>query len=82
HQANRTPYVDFKSPYNTRIHVGLPPGPIASPGLSALKAVAHPATGDYLYFVSGDDNKTYFSKTLEQHELNTRLHCQANCSLF
>lgn len=78
----RAPTVDYESPYNTRVNRGLPPGPIASPGLSALKAVANPASGDYLYFVSGDDGKNYFSRTLDEHERNTARHCRANCSLF
>lgn len=77
-----TPSVDLASPYNTRIHLGLPPGPIASPGATALIATATPASGDYLYFVSGDDGKNYFSRTLEEHEANTRQHCHVNCSLF
>jgi UPF0755 protein len=77
-----TPSVDLASPYNTRIHSGLPPGPIASPGVTALIATAAPAPGDYLYFVSGDDGTNYFSRTLEEHEANTRQYCHANCSLF
>ena len=76
------PSVDLQSPYNTRQVTGLPPGPIASPGKSALLATASPAEGDYLYFVSGDDGTNYFSRTLEEHEANTRTYCQKNCSLF
>lgn len=74
-----TPNLD--SPYNTRKYPGLPPGPIATPGLSALKAVANPAAGDFIYFVSGDDGVTYFARTLAEHEANTRNHCQKNCLL-
>lgn len=73
-----TPTLD--SPYNTRIHQGLPPGPIASPGLGALLALAHPADTKYLYFLSGDDDKTYFATTQEQHEANAAAHCQKKCS--
>lgn len=69
------------SPYNTRAHTGLPPGPIASPGISALMAVAAPAEGDYVYFLSGDDNKTYFAHTNEEHEANIANHCAYKCSL-
>jgi len=43
--------VDRRSPYNTRLHAGLPPGPIASPGASALQAALNPAQTDYLYYV-------------------------------
>src|SRR5215203_6091922 len=43
--------IDRRSPYNTRIYAGLPPGPVASPGESSLKAALNPATSDYLYYV-------------------------------
>lgn len=43
--------VERRSPYNTRLHAGLPPGPIASPGKSSLEAALHPAQTDYLYYV-------------------------------
>lgn len=43
--------VDRRSPYNTRLHSGLPPGPVASPGKSSLDAALHPAQTDYLYYV-------------------------------
>jgi UPF0755 protein len=43
--------VDRASPYNTRLHSGLPPGPIASPGASSLEAALNPAQTDYLYYV-------------------------------
>lgn len=78
--AERHPNLD--SPYNTRKYKGLPPGPIAAPGLAALKAVANPAPGDYLYFLSGDDNITYFAKTFSEHEKNIRDHCQEKCQIL
>jgi UPF0755 protein len=43
--------LNSRSPYNTRIHTGLPPGPINSPGLPSIEAAAHPASTNYLYFV-------------------------------
>lgn len=76
----RDPGLD--SPYNTRRYTGLPPGPIASPGKSALLAVAHPASGNYLFFLSGDDDKTYFAHTDAQHEENIRKHCQKKCQIL
>jgi len=73
--------VAVDTPYNTRIHKGLPPGPIATPGLTALQAVAHPAKGDYLYFLSGDDDVTYYAKTDEEHQANITNHCQVKCAV-
>ncbi|HTK39536.1 MAG TPA: endolytic transglycosylase MltG [Patescibacteria group bacterium] len=78
-QANMPATVDFDSPYNTRIHKGLPPGPISNPGLDALKAVANPAKTDYLYFVAGEDGKTYFSRTAAEHDKNVAEHCGDLC---
>lgn len=74
--------VDLDSPYNTRRYTGLPPGPIATPGNKALLAVANPAEGDYLYFLSGDDNVTYFAHTEEGHEANIRNHCEQKCQII
>lgn len=71
---------DIDSPYNTRKYTGLPPGPIATAGESALIATANPAEGDYIYFLSGDDDVTYFARTLDQHESNIVNHCQVKCS--
>lgn len=68
------------SPYNTRIHKGLPPGPIASPGITAMEAVANPASGDYLYFVAGDDGKIHYAKTNAEHEQNIAKYCTKLCS--
>lgn len=76
----RDPNLD--SPYNTRRYAGLPPGPIATPGEKALLAVASPAQGDYLYFLSGDDDVTYFGRTLADHEANIRNHCQEKCKIL
>lgn len=67
------------SPYNTRMHSGLPPGPISNVSASSLKAVASPASTDYLYFVAGDDGVTYFSRTLSEHESLTAQHCKKLC---
>lgn len=74
--------VDLDNPYNTRIYKGLPPGPIASPGNPALTAAVNPADGDYLYFLSGDDDVTYFSRTFAEHEKNRVTHCQKKCQIL
>jgi UPF0755 protein len=53
--------------YNTYVIKGLPPGPIANPGIEAIKAVLFPSSGNYLYFVSKNDGTHHFSTTLEEH---------------
>lgn len=60
----------FASPFNTYLHAGLPPGPIASPGEISLRAAFHPASGDALYFVSNNHGGHVFSKTLAEHQRN------------
>ncbi len=64
--------LDNRSAYNTYRHAGLPPGPIANPGLASLQAALHPAHGDYLYFVAkGDGSGTHnFSSDYAKHEKN------------
>lgn len=57
----------IKSPYNTYQNPGLPPGPIASPGMSAIKAVLAPEKTDYLYFVAEKDGHHRFTKTYSEH---------------
>src|SRR5215207_1398270 len=47
--------IERRSPYNTRIYAGLPPGPVASPGANSLKAALNPATSDFLYYVRNPD---------------------------
>ncbi|TDR81415.1 endolytic transglycosylase MltG [Paludibacterium purpuratum] len=55
------------TPYNTYTRNGLTPTPIALPGAAALKAAAHPAASDVLYFVARGDGSSYFSQTLDEH---------------
>jgi UPF0755 protein len=61
------------TPYNTYMHPGVPPGPIANPGIKSLKAAMQPAQTDYLYFVAASKNpqgKSLFAATLEEHNKN------------
>ncbi len=60
----------IKSPYNTYLNRGLPPGPISNPGLAAIKAAISPQTTDYLYFLHPLNGPTVFSKTLDEHNRN------------
>lgn len=68
------------TPYNTYLHTGLPPGPVASPGEKSLRAAMQPANTDYLYFVAaGADaqGKSMFASTLEEHNRNVAGYRQA-----
>lgn len=60
------------SPYNTYVHAGLPPGPICSPGIAAIRAVAEPADTAFLYFVARGDGGHAFAETYEEHRENVR----------
>lgn len=71
--------ISHDSLYNTRIHNGLPPGPIGNVTDVALRAVAHPATTDYLFFLAGDDKKIHFARTAAEHEQNIVQFCTKSC---
>jgi UPF0755 protein len=64
------------SPYNTYLNSGLPPGPIASPGLAAIQAVVRPADTNYLFFVAKGDGTHLFAETLEEHLRNVEKYRQ------
>ena len=66
----RRPDLQLDSPFNTYRYPGLPPGPIASPGLKSLLAAAQPADVPYLYFVSRNDGSHVFAETLREHNRN------------
>ena len=78
--AGLAPSVLFDTPYNTRLHSGLPPGPIGNITFDALKAVAHPAGTDYLYFVAGDDGVLHFSHTQAEHNAAIQQYCTKACN--
>lgn len=58
------------SSYNLRKFRGLPPGPIASPGLASVRAALHPQKSDYWYYLHGKDGKVHYAATNEEHNLN------------
>ena len=67
-------YQDLKvdSPYNTYLHAGLPPGPIANPGVGAIRAALRPARTDFFFYVARPDGSHAFSRTLSEHLANVR----------
>ncbi len=62
--------IAIKHPYNTYTIVGLPPGPIASPGTLVMEAVANPERHDYYFFLTSPDGTAYYAKTYEEHLAN------------
>ena len=69
--------MQFTSAYNTYRHAGLPPGPIANPGRSALEAAMHPAHSDYYYFVADAQGHHRFAHTMEEHNKNVAAYRKA-----
>jgi len=65
-------YQSVKSPYNTYLQAGLPPGPISNPGLPSLEAAANPARTDYIYYITDKNGVNRYSKTAEGHQENIR----------
>jgi len=62
----------YDSPYNTRLHRGLPPGPICNPGFDSLEAALYPENTKYLFFVAKDSRSHHFSETLAEHNRAVR----------
>lgn len=68
--------LQIDSPYNTYKYKGLPPGPIANPSLSSIKAAAKPETNVYWYFLTKPDGSTVFAKNFEEHVANKTKYLQ------
>jgi UPF0755 protein len=67
------------SPYNTYTHNGLPPGPIANPGLASIQAVLTPRQTNYLYFVAKGHGEHAFESTLAQHNADVCTYEHVGC---
>lgn len=66
--------LEIDSPYNTYRYKGLPPGPIANPGLTSILAAVTPAETEALYYLTGRDGVTRFARTFEEHKRNRELY--------
>ena len=80
---NNLRVLEMDNLYNTRKHTGLTPGPICSPGITAILAVAEPDENkrSMRYFLTGDDGKMYYSVTDTEHTQKIRDYCQKLCSV-
>jgi UPF0755 protein len=73
--------LESNSPYNTRVHAGLPPGPISNPGIATINAAAHPSKGKNLFFVTSPDcKKLAFSKTEAEFEQDVQKYEASKCT--
>lgn len=63
---------ELKSPYNTYLNAGLPPGPISSPGVDAIRAALDPAVNDYLFYIHDNSGQIRLARTLEEHNANVQ----------
>lgn len=61
---------ELNSRYNTYRFIGLPPAPIANPGITSLSAASYPEDSEYWYYIHDDDGKIHYAKTLEEHNAN------------
>ncbi|HEX7456687.1 MAG TPA: endolytic transglycosylase MltG [Candidatus Nanoarchaeia archaeon] len=62
--------INIDNPYNTRKNIGLPPGPICSPGLASIEAVLEPTQSPYYFYLHDKSGKVHYAKTFEEHQQN------------
>lgn len=75
-QISVSDYQDVKSAYNTYLHLGLPPAPIASPGMDSINAASSPAKTDYFYYLHDTKGKIHYAKTVGEHNQNIQTYLQ------
>lgn len=68
------------SPYNTYKYIGLPPGPIANPGLEAIQASFKAVSSDYWFYLHDSKGQAHFAKTIEEHNQNICLYLKKDCN--
>jgi UPF0755 protein len=78
-RAPTTDELKLDTPYNTYLHRGLPPTPIANPGLASIEAAAHPATTAYLFYVSDGCGHNHYSATVAAHDALVRQYLNSPC---
>lgn len=69
-QITQDDYRNVKSLYNTYLHFGLPPGPIANPGIESIRAAANPSDTPHLYYLHDAEGKIHYAETIEEHQKN------------
>jgi len=65
-------YKEIQSPFNTYLNAGLPPSPIANPGLEALRAAANPAPTEYYYYLHDKEGQIHYAETILAHNNNVK----------
>lgn len=70
--------LEVEDPYNTYIHKGLPPGPIASPGMESVQSTMNPSNTDYYYFLADSEGNNHFAETFEEHVENREKYINNN----
>ncbi len=74
YDITRAELLDESNLYNTYVHEGLPPGPIAAPSESSIYAALHPIENDYIFYLADRSGRTYYSKTYEQHLIKKSIY--------
>ncbi|HJB79271.1 MAG TPA: endolytic transglycosylase MltG [Candidatus Nosocomiicoccus stercorigallinarum] len=70
--------LEVDDPFNTYIHKGLTPGPIASPGPESVQSILNPANTDYFYFLADKDGNNHFAETYEEHQKNREKYIESD----